>query len=501
MSRNEVEAMLSMGRKSLVDYSILMQKEYRPNWHHEVLAKKLELVSEGKCRRLMVFMPPRHGKSELASIKFPAWYLGKHPDKEVICCSATAEGAEKFARKTRDLVQDELHGAMFPDCKLQRGSKSVADWRVSKRGGMRGTGIGGLITGMGANILIIEDPIKDRNDAESDLIRRKTWDWYTSTAFTRLEKGGAVILIMTRWHDDDLAGRLLASEGEKGYVYDNEKATWVKVDGKEVLGGRTGQWEVVRFPAVATDDEHFRFKGEPLWVDKYDKEGLEQIKRTVGVRDWGALYQQDPVTEEGAEFDKKWFKYWKTLPKNLRYVTTVDLAISQRDTADDSVVMTCGMDAGDNIYIVEHKAWKANPSEVIDEIYRQNGLYGGVVAVETTGYQQALMHYIELESRKRGRRLQVEGVKYFSQKESRIRGLLPFYSNGLIHHNPGDCQVLEDQLTRFPSGRHDDVADALSMAIPYLKKPRSYAYGEKGGTIMKNVGISYTRDGRPVPSS
>ena len=393
--------MLSMGRKSLIDYSILLQKEYRPNWHHEVLAKKLELVSEGKCRRLMVFMPPRHGKSELASIKFPAWYLGKHPDKEVICCSATAEGAERFARRTRDLVQDELHTAIFPDCKLQKGSKSVADWRVSKRGGMRGTGIGGLISGMGANVLIIDDPVKDREAAESDLMRRQTWDWYTSTAFTRLEKGGSVILVMTRWHDDDLAGRLLEAEGEKGYYYSVKDSKWVKCTEGDFSGQRLGQWEVVRFPAVAEENERFRFVNEPLWVDKYDKAALEEIKGTVGLRDWGALFQQNPVTEEGAEFDKKWIKYWKELPKNLRYVTTVDLAISQKTTADDSVVMTCGMDAGDNIYVVEYRAWKANPSEVIDEIYKQNLAYGGVVSVETTGYQQALMHYIELESRKR----------------------------------------------------------------------------------------------------
>lgn len=490
-----------------------MQKDYVPNWHHEVLARKLESVAMGHCKRLMVFMPPRHGKSELTSIKFPAWYLGRHPDKEVICCSATAEGAERFARRTRDLVQEELHTAIFPDCQLQKGSKSVADWRVSPRGGLRGTGIGGLITGMGANVLIIDDPVKDREEAESDLIRRKNWDWYTSTAFTRLEKGGAVILIMTRWHDDDLGGRLLEMEGEKGTYLDKLTGKWCKVTGPYPKGSKVGQWEVVRFPAEALENESFRRIGEPLWYDKYDNEALLEIKETVGIRDWSALYQQDPVLEEGSEFNKGWFKTWKELPKNLRRITTVDLAISQRTGADDSVVMTCGISDNNNIFVIEYKNWKARPDEVIDEIYRQNKEYNSQVVVETTGYQQALMHYIELEGKKRGRRLHVEGVKYFTKKEERIRGLIPYYSNGLIYHNSNDCQVLEDQLTRFPSGRHDDVVDALSMAIPYLKKPRGFADNKIGinpnwkpatSWLKKEMGksidfqLSYGKDGRPM---
>lgn len=453
-------------------------------------------------------MPPRHGKSELASIKFPAWYLGRNPDKEIICCSATAEGAERFARRTRDLVEDELHGAVFPKCRLQKGSKSVTDWRVSARGGLRGTGIGGLITGMGANVLIIDDPLKDREQAESQLMRQKIWDWYTSTAFTRLEKDGAVILIMTRWHDDDLAGRLLQLEGRRGEYWSKEKEKWIPTHANMPLNVKRGAWDVVIFPAEALEQEEYRMKGEALWPAKYNMEALMEIKATVGIRDWSALYQQNPVLEEGSEFKTEWFKNWKDLPGKMRKITTVDLAISQKAGADDSVVMTCGVGVDSKIYVLEYKNWKATPSEVIDEIYRQSTLHGSQVVVETTGYQQALMHYIEIEGRKRKKYLHVYGVKHYSRKEERIRGLIPFYSNGLVYHKMNESEVLEDQLTRFPSGKHDDVIDALSMAIPYLKSPHktdaswkdpTWNPGEKwlGREMGKTTGnnVSYALDG------
>lgn len=486
-----------MARRSLIDYSILLQKDYVPNWHHELIAKKLEDVANGKCKRLMVFMPPRHGKSELTSVKFPAWYLGRFPNKEVICSSHGADLAEIFARHTRSTVGSELHTAVFPKCKLRTGSKKVMDWKVSERGGFRAVGVRGSITGRGADLFIIDDPVKDREEAESTTIRSRTMDWYTSVVLTRLEKDAAIVLIMTRWHDDDLGGRLLEMDGKEGeYLVDGE---WVKE--KPLLNEkmtRQGLWQVVNFPAISEEVESYRLKDEPLWPWKYSLDDLLALKRGMGIRDWSSLYQQEPVTVESAEFRSEWFRYWNKVPSTLRYVTTVDLAISKKESADDSVVMTCGIAPDSNIYILEYRNWKANPDEVIDEIYRHQEKYGGVVAVETTGYQQALMHYIELEGRKRGKRLHVEGVKYFSVKEGRIRGLIPYYSNGLIYHAPGTSKELEYQLMRFPSGRHDDIIDALSMALPYLKRPGmpQYDIGKKGGVVY-GLNINYTKDGKP----
>ena len=485
-----------MSRKSLIDYSILTQDDYVPNWHHEEIASVLQDVAAGKERRVMIFMPPRHGKSELASIKFPAWYLGKFPKKEIICCSYSAELAEDFGRMTRDAVSSEIHQAIFPDCLLKRGSKSATKWKVSGRGGFRATGVGGSITGTGANVLIIDDPIKNREEAESETFRRKVYDWYTSTAFTRLEKGGSVILIMQRWHDDDLAGRLLEKDGEKGYYFDKKEGEWVKIaKGGLGLKGVAGRWKVIKFPAIAIEDENRRRPGEALWPSKFDRDALIEIKESVGLRDWGALYQQDPVLEEGAEFQASWFKYWDKLPSRLRYVTTVDPAISKRASADDSVVMTTGISMDGRIYVVEFKNWKANPSELIDEIFRQQKAYTSTVAVETVAYQQSLVHYMQNKMKVDGSVFHVEQIRSSTNKEEKIRGLIPYYSNGMIYHPPGGAQEMEDQLRRFPSGKHDDIIDALSMSLPYLKKPT--ARGQEHQNPLQTLQIKYTKDGLP----
>ena len=489
----EAKAMGMMAKKSLIDYCVLTQNNYRSNWHHELIAQQLQEVARGVLKRLMIFMPPRHGKSELASIKFPAWYLGRFPNKEIIACSYSAELSEEFGRKARQQVDQELHKFIFPECQLLSGSKSATRWKVSNRGGYRGTGVGGSITGAGADVLIIDDPLKNREEAESPTIRRKIWDWYTSTAFTRLEKGGAVILIMTKWHDDDLAGKILELEGEKGTYYDGKENKWKKqMVGEQYDKVADGKWKVLRFPAIATEKERFRVKGDPLWPAKYDLEALEDKRKTMGPRDWSSLYQQDPVTEEGREFKQEWLQYWETLPKQLNYVTTVDLAISQRSSADDSVVMTTAIDRNDRIYVIEYKNWKADPSEVIEEIYRQNQEYRSRVAVEAVGYQQALMHFLQLEGRKRGKYLHVEQIQTRSNKEAKIRGLIPYYANKLIYHPLNRCQDLEEQLSRFPSGRHDDVIDAFAMAIPLLKRPLM-----KYTNPIAEIGLKYHADGTP----
>lgn len=485
-----------MAKKSLIDYAILLQKNYVPNWHHELIAEKLQEVADHKIRKLMIFMPPRHGKSELASIKFPAWYLGRHPEKRVMSCSHTAQLAEEFGRNTRNTVDNEVHGMIFPDSKLQRGSKAVDNWKVSERGGYIGTGIGGSITGKGADILIVDDPLKDAEEAESPLIRKKIYDWYTSTAYTRLEKNGAVIIIMTRWHDDDLAGRLLEQEGERGYIKDKKTNKWIKFDGENGLNSEFGKWTVLKFPAIAEKDEHFRRRGEPLWPGKYDLEALEDKKASVGLKVWGAEYQQDPVNEEGAEFKKEWFKIWTQLPKNVKYVTTVDLAIGQKESADDTVVMTTCIDVHENIYIVEYKNWHATPTDTINEIYRQQKLYNSIVGIESVGYQAALLHYIQLEGRKRGKYLQVEAIRTNTNKEAKIRGLIPYYNNGLLFHANG-MQELEEQLKRFPSGKHDDIIDALAMSLQLLRRPQAFSLSSAAGSSRILNNIKYAKDGKP----
>lgn len=428
-----------------MSFAITMMPEYDPGWHHALICKKLEEVERGESRRVMVFMPPRHGKSQLTSIFFPAWFLGRNPKKEVISCSYNDEFAEGFGRKVRNIVKDNTYRAIF-NTELSTDSKRMSRWNLKDGGGYLGAGVGGAITGRGADLFIIDDPIKNAEEANSPTYRQRVWDWYTSTAYTRLHPGAGLILILTRWHDDDLAGRILEKEPEK--------------------------WDILSFPAIATEDETYRKKGQALWPGKYTLEMLDEIREQDSTV-WASLYQQDPVISETQEFKPHWFKLPEKVPKLLRKMTTVDPAISQKRYADDSVVMTCGMDANGKIYILEYTNRKMNPTELITEIFRHKQNHNSEkVGIETVAYQKALIHFMKSEMKRRHTFINVQELKSSSSKESRIRALIPYYQNDMIFHNR-DCKELEDQLTRFPSGRHDDIADALSMQLQVLAKPGS----------------------------
>ena len=309
----QTEAIRVIAQNELVVFSGFTNPNYTPSWLHREIARQLERVEKGEVKRLMLFVPPRHGKSELGSINFPAWYLGKHPEKEVITSSYSADLAQDFGYKTRNLVDTQEYKELF-QTKLREDSKSKAKWMTQEGGSYTAVGVGGAITGRGADVLIIDDPIKNREEAESKVVRDKIWSWYTSTAYTRLEKGGAVILILTRWHKDDLAGRLLEAQKEGG-----------------------DKWEVVKFPAIATEDEMMRKQGESLWQDKYNIEALEQIKKTIGIYDWQALYQQEPVSSETQEFKQDYWHYRtmdEVLALQTRRTLSIDTAISQKASAD-----------------------------------------------------------------------------------------------------------------------------------------------------------------------
>ena len=468
--QDQIRAMLSLSSQDLGNFAITMMNNYEPNWHHEVICKRLQQVAEGKIKRLMIFMPPRHGKSQLASIFFPAWYLGRNPYKEIMACSYNDQMAEEFGRKARNIFKDEKFKLMFPNAQLSQDSKRINRWSTTVGGGYVAAGVGGPITGRGADVLLIDDPIKNKEDAESETMRAKTWDWYTSTAYTRLHPGGSVVLILTRWHDDDLAGRILETEKDL--------------------------WKIVKFPAISTNPERYRGKGQPLWPQKYPLEELKAIRKTIGSGNFASLYQQDPILSETQEFKETWFKTWDKLPPKLRVMTTVDPAISQKKRADSSVVMTCGMDPQGQIYLLEYTNKKLNPTELISEIFKHKLTWKSEkVGIETIAYQQALVHFMKAEMKKRGQFINIKEINTRSNKESRIRGLIPYYQNGAIWHCK-DSEDLENELKRFPSGRHDDIVDALSMQLSLLAKPGAelnrkgvgIRYDPRTGQVLGNYG-------------
>ena len=273
-------------RSGLIAFSAYTNPTYIAAPHHELIAAKLEAVERGEIKRLMITMPPRHGKSELASRRFPAWFIGRNPGKQIIAASYNSDLASDFGREVRNIVASPEYGALF-DCTLAIDSKAANRWHTDKGGMYVAAGVGTAITGRGADILLIDDPFKDRQEADSEITRQRVWDWYTSTAYTRLMPGGAVVVINTRWHDDDLSGKLLAEQDHGG-----------------------DKWEVLSLPAIQPD-------GTALWPEWYPLARLEQIRSVLPARDWNSLYQQNPIPDDGDYFRAGWFTDYQELPPDL----------------------------------------------------------------------------------------------------------------------------------------------------------------------------------------
>ena len=445
LSSQEKEAIRVIAKNELIAFNGFVNTQYQASWLHREISRQLERVERGEIKRLMIFVPPRNGKSEVGSILFPAWLLGKHPEKEIITSSYSGDLAQDFGYKTRNIVDSQEYQKLFKT-RLREDSKSKAKWLTEEGGGYTAVGVGGAITGRGADVLIIDDPVKNREEAESQIIRDKVWSWYTSTAYTRLEKNGAIILILTRWHKDDLAGRLLKAQESGGDI-----------------------WEVVKFPAIATHDELFRKQGEALWPTKYDLDVLNQIKNNIGSYDWSALYMQEPIASENQEFKEAYYHY-RTIDEVLALTTrrtlTIDTAISQKASADSTGFCLNFTDRENKWNL---KAWKKkmSPLELIDDLFTLWETFRiEKIGIEKTIYLQAIKPFLDEEMRKRNKFLPIVELEHNqTAKETRIRALLPRYESHSIFHITGQCKDLEDEELNFPQGIHDDVLDAAAYQI------------------------------------
>lgn len=448
--------------KSYLDsFSLAVDEKYELSWFHKVLSRRLESafkrVVKGEKVRIIIEVPPRHGKSEMATIKFPSWVLGNNPEIPIIVSSYSADLAQDFGQKTRDIMNNEAYQSVFTT-RLREDSKAKGKWMTSKGGGYTATGVGGSITGKGFKIGIIDDPFKNREEADSETIREKVWGWYTSTFYTRQEGVSAIIVIATRWHLDDLIGRLKEKQKEA------EAAGLKEYD----------KWEVIKFSAIAEEDEEYRKAGEPLWPDKFSIAQLENIKNTIGVYDWSSLYQQEPILSENAEFKQEYFRHYKQediANLNLKHTTTIDPAVSQKDSADNSVITTIGKDpTKPNWYRREETAGHLDPLQLIDAIFYHYEKYRSEIWIETVAFQKSLKYFIEEEQRKRQIYFTVNELKRnnSTSKEQRVRGLIPLYKTGVIHHLPTDTDY-ERELLQFPKGRRDDRIDAMASQLEAIE--------------------------------
>ena len=448
-------------RERLAIFTLAVDENYTINWHHRVIAKTLESVLKdtlnNKPRRVILQLPPRSGKSELATIKFPAWVLGKHPELPIIVASYSGELARDFGLKTRDLMENPNYQAIF-NTKLREDAKAKSRWLTEKGGGYTAVGVGGTITGRGFKIGIIDDPIKNREEAESQVYRDRVWNWFRSTFYTRQDGVGSIILILTRWHQDDLAGRLIKQQK------DEEKANI-----------KTENWEIISFQAIAIKDEKYRKKGEPLWKERFDLERLQRIKNTIGTYEFSALYQQEPIASEAQEFKDIYFQYRRldeVKIKDTRRFVTIDTAVRKTEQSDYTGIAINFVDRENNWNVIAYRI-RVTPQELIDLIFKLYDDYRfELLGIEKTAYSLAIKPFLDEEMRKRNRFFSVELLSHKNQeKEIRIRGLLPRYQTGSIYHIEGRCQDLEEELLTFPKGVHDDVADALAYQLQIAKKP------------------------------
>jgi predicted phage terminase large subunit-like protein len=447
-------------RRSFASFVTYTWPHYLMGGVHELICRELDAVLEAVAAsaspRLMITMPPRHGKSELTSRRFPAYAFGRHPDSSIISTSYSADLSSRMNRDVQRIMDDYLYQEIFPAVTLSgRNIRTVASGNylrnsdifeiVGHGGSYRSSGVGGGITGMGGDIIIIDDPTKDRAEADSPTIRAKVWDWYTSTLYTRLAPGGGILLIQTRWHMDDLAGRLLEAE----------------------RAGEGDIWRCVNFPAVADRDEQYRAAGEALHPERYPLERLLAVKRTIGSRDWEALYQQKPAPDGGAVFRKEWLRYW--LPKDLpqrfdKLLISWDMTFKDSEDSDYVVGQVWGRDGARHF--------------LLDQVRGRMGFTATLQAFCKLAdkWPQALEKLVEdkangpavidsLKNRVSG----VIPIEPEGGKTARAHAVTPLFEAGNVYiPHPQACAWASDyesELLQFPASAHDDQVDATTQAL------------------------------------
>jgi predicted phage terminase large subunit-like protein len=481
-----------LARRRLLPFVERMNDRYDAGWVHEDICRRLEKFSEdvakGLSPRLMLLMPPRHGKSELASKNFPAWHLGRHPEHEFIACSYNLSLAMGFSRKVKQIMDDAAYKGVF-EVKLDPNNQSTEEWGIAgERGGYVAAGIGGPITGKGAHVLVIDDPVKNAEEADSADGREKTWEWYLSTAYTRLAPGGGVLIIQTWWHDDDLAGRV-------------QQMMRQGADDEDI-----DQFDVVKYPAIAEADEYLndaggivydepwadlgdrtvfdattrankllRYKGEALHPTRYDLKKLAKIRALNRKQDgtdgrwWSALYQQNPVPDDGGYFMKAQFKRAE-LPETKRCNVFMawDFAISEKKQNDYTVGVVGLQDDDDLLHIAEVNRFKSSDSFfIVESILNMCARWPSaslVLGFEDGQIYRAIEALLKKRMRERRMYPSIVVLKPITDKLARARALQGRMQQGMVSFSSTGqwYDVARAEMLRFPAGVHDDQVDALA---------------------------------------
>lgn len=530
-----------LAKKSLLAFLKRSYPRYIAGWVHVDICNRLERflddVVAGKNPRLMLFMPPRHGKSIIASQHFPAWVLGRHPEFEIIAASYGSSLPIKFSRYVRALLRDPKYQKVFPETVLDKENENVEGWGTTEGGGYIPAGVGGGITGKGAHILIIDDPVKDAEEADSETTRESVWDWYGSTAYTRLAPQSGVLVIQTRWHDDDLSGRLIqqmrdafkeldnlereVTEQLNRQLEDSEiddvKYTMCIADLTRDMRTKRSEidsWEIVSYPAQAEHDEYqddqgnvlfvdpesgnpvhdvidfdksaarlLRHKGDALHPARYPSDRLNKIKNALQNRHWHALYQQNPVPEEGQYFKKEMFRHRKGLldVRNLPIAIAWDLAIGKKQTNDWTVGVVGAIDYEGNIQIIDMLRGRWDAHEIARNIIMTYAKYRGMtdqmclVGIERGQLEMAIRPELNrLSDELRIYPAYDNELKPLTDKLVRARPLQGYMQAGKVAFADSELcpwvEVLIHEMLRFPNGTFDDTVDASAWLARMVER-------------------------------
>ena len=426
--------------------------EFIEGAHHRHIAKKFNDLANGKISRLIVNMPPRHTKSEFASYLLPSWMVGRNPKLKIIQATHTGELAIKFGRKAKHLIDSAEYSKIF-ETRLMEDSKAAGRWETAQGGEYFAAGVGGAITGRGADLLIIDDPHSEQ-DALSPSAFENAYEWYTSGPRQRLQPGGKIVLVMTRWSTKDLTAMLLKNQ-------------------KEVKGD---QWEVVEFPAIM---EH----GAPVWPEYWDQDELDRVKATLPVQKWNAQWMQQPTSEEGAIIKREWWRTWKsdTIPPLRHVIQSYDTAFLKSETADYSAITTWGIffpseDQGAQLLLLDAVKGRYEFPELRRKALEQYKYWQpDTVLVEAKASGLPLTHEL--------RKMDIPVVTFTpskgNDKHARVNSVAPLFESGVVWapEQKFSEEVIEE-CAAFPHGDHDDLVDSMTQAVMRFRQGGFVAHPE-----------------------
>ena len=442
--------------------------EFIEGSHHKIINKKFNDLAEGKIKRLIINMPPRHTKSEFASYLLPAWMIGKNPKLKIIQATHTADLAIDFGRKTKNLVDQENYRELFPT-RLQEDSQAAGKWKTEQGGEYFAAGVGGAITGRGADLLIIDDPHKEQDIRGDGKSFEKAMNWYTAGPRQRLQPGGSIVIVMTRWSTKDVTGQLLKAQGEEG----------------------SDQWEVVELPALLPN-------GKPVWPEFWTSEELLKTKASIPVSNWNAQYMQSPTGDEGALIKREWWQDWKHKnPPPVDYIIqSYDTAFTKGTKSDYSAITTWGVfeteEDGQNIILLDAFKDRYEFPELRRVAYQQYlDWKPDMVIIEAKASGLPLTHEL--------RQMDIPVINFTpsrgNDKHVRVNSVAPLFESGKIWAPMHEhfAQEVVEECASFPFGEHDDYVDSTTQAIMRIRQGGMVRHPEdyKDEPVIRGKTVKY----------